>query len=74
MPLPNLVFDTPLWLSLFTTGVAAIEGAVIGRQSSKPRYDVVGIFVLAVVLGLAGGISRDLLIGNTPVVATLRSE
>ncbi len=57
MDLPNLVFDTPLWLSLFTTGVAAIEGAVIGRQGRNPRYDVVGIFVLAVVLGLAGGTS-----------------
>ena len=70
MSVPNLVFDTPLWLSLSTTGVAAIEGAVIGRQGRNPRYDIVGIFVLAVVLGLAGGISRDLLIGNTPVVAT----
>lgn len=70
MSVPNLVFDTPLWLSLFTTGVAATEGAVIGRQGRSPRYDIVGIFVLAVVLGLAGGIARDLLIGNTPVVAT----
>ena len=50
--------------------MAAIEGAVIGRQGRSPRYDIVGVFVLAVALGLAGGISRDLMIGNTPVMAT----
>ena len=69
MDVPNLVFDTPLWLALVTTGVAATEGAVVGRGSERPRYDVVGVFVLAVVLGLAGGIARDVLIGNLPVVA-----
>lgn len=48
MDVPNLVFDTPLWLALVTTGVAATEGAVVGRGSERPRYDVVGVFVLAV--------------------------
>lgn len=70
MDVPNLVFNTPLWLALVTTGVAAMEGAVIGRQSRDPRFDITGAFVLAFVLGLAGGITRDLLIGNLPVVAT----
>ena len=69
MDVPNLVFDTPLWLALLATGVAATEGAVVGRGSTKPRYDVVGVFVLAAVLGLAGGITRDVLIGNLPVMA-----
>lgn len=63
-------FEVPLWLALITTGVAAIQGAVIGRQSREPRYDVVGAFVLALVLGLSGGIIRDVLIGNLPVIAT----
>lgn len=66
---PGLVFETPLWLALLTVGVSAMEGAVIGRESRTPRYDLVGVFVLAVVLGLAGGIARDVLIGNLPVVA-----
>lgn len=57
-------------MALLTTGIAAIQGGVIGRQSRRPRYDVVGAFVLAFVLGLAGGITRDVLIGNLPVVAT----
>ena len=69
MGIPDLVFETPLWLALVTVGVAAMEGAVIGRESRTPRYDLVGAFVLAVVLGLAGGIARHVLIGNLPVVA-----
>ena len=69
MSVPDLVFDTPLWLGLVTVGIASLEGAVIGRESRDPRYDVVGAFVLATVLGLAGGILRDVLIGNLPVMA-----
>lgn len=69
MDVPNLVFETPLWLALLTTGVAALEGAVVGRQSSEPRFDITGVFVLALVLGLAGGITRDVLIGNLPILA-----
>jgi len=66
---PDVTLEVPLWLALATTGVAAIQGAVIGRQSREPRYDIVGAFVLAFVLGLAGGITRDVLIGNLPVEA-----
>lgn len=69
MGVPDLVFHTPLWLALVTVAVAALEGAVIGRQSASPRYDITGIFVLAAVLGLAGGVLRDVLIGNLPVMA-----
>lgn len=69
MDLPDIVFETPLWLALVTVGVAALEGSVIGCRSRVPRYDVVGVFTLALVVGLTGGIVRDLLIGNLPVMA-----
>ena len=42
---------------------------MIGRESRSPRFDIVGVVVLALVLGLAGGIARDVLLGNLPVVA-----
>jgi len=67
--LPDFVEATPYWLSLPTVAVAAFEGALIGRESRAPRFDVVGVVVLALVLGLTGGIARDLLLGNLPVVA-----
>jgi uncharacterized membrane protein YeiH len=67
--LPNIVIKTPEWLALLTTGVGALEGALIARQSRSAQLDVVGAFVFALFLGLGGGLARDILLGNDPVVA-----
>lgn len=75
MPLfdfPNIASNTPLWLALFTTFVAAVSGAILGRTPGKVNYDIVGIVVFAFFLGLGGGITRDVLLGNLPPLA-LRS-
>ena len=69
---PNIAANTPLWLALVTTFVAAVSGAILGRQAGKVSYDIVGVAVFAFVLGLGGGITRDLLLGNLPPLA-LRS-
>ena len=70
--LPNIAANTPLWLALLTTFVAALSGAILGRQPSRVSYDFVGVVVFAFVLGLGGGITRDVLLGNLPPLA-LRS-
>jgi uncharacterized membrane protein YeiH len=67
--LPNIAASTPLWLALLTTGVGAVEGAIIARRPGAASFDIVGIFVFAVFLGLGGGMARDALLGNTPFVA-----
>ncbi len=72
MDLPNIAANTPLWLALVTTFVAALSGAILGRQPSRVSYDIVGVTVFAFVLGLGGGITRDVLLGNLPPLA-LRS-
>jgi uncharacterized membrane protein YeiH len=75
MPLvdvPNIAANTPLWLALVTTFVAAVSGAILGRQPGRVSYDIVGVTVFAFVLGLGGGITRDILLGNLPPLA-LRS-
>lgn len=69
---PNIAANTPLWLALITTFVAAVSGAILGRQPGKVSYDIVGVTVFAFVLGLGGGITRDVLLGNLPPLA-LRS-
>lgn len=69
---PNIAANTPLWLALLTTFIAAISGAILGRQPGRVSYDVVGVAVFAFVLGLGGGITRDVLLGNLPPLA-LRS-
>lgn len=70
--IPNIAANTPLWLALVTTFVAAVSGAILGRQPGRVSYDIVGVTVFAFVLGLGGGITRDLLLGNLPPLA-LRS-
>ena len=62
-------FDTTLllWLNLVGTFVFGLSG---GLAAVRARLDAFGVVVLAGVVGLAGGIIRDLLIGVPP--ATFR--
>jgi uncharacterized membrane protein YeiH len=56
-----------LWLNLIGTFVFGLSG---GLAAVRARLDLFGVIVLAGVVGLAGGITRDLLIGVPP--ATFR--
>ncbi|MEZ5123291.1 MAG: TRIC cation channel family protein [Solirubrobacterales bacterium] len=62
-------FDPALILTLNIAGTAvfALSG---GLAAVRARLDLFGVVVLAAVVGLAGGITRDLLIGTPP--ATFR--
>ncbi|HET9731408.1 MAG TPA: TRIC cation channel family protein [Acidimicrobiales bacterium] len=62
-------FDPTLiiWLNLVGTFVFGLSG---GLAAVRARLDIFGVLVLAVVVALAGGITRDLLIGTPP--ATFR--
>lgn len=55
-----------LGLDLFGTAIFAITGALRGFRS---HLDVLGVVVLACAVGVGGGITRDALIGATPVAA-----
>ena len=68
MPVPTSVlhgFDPTLLLVLNLAGtfVFGLSGGLAGVQA---RLDAFGVVVLAVVVGLAGGITRDVLVGITP--------
>ena len=52
-----------LFLNLAGTFVFGLSGGLAGVQA---RLDAFGVVVLAVTVGLAGGIARDLLIGIPP--------
>jgi len=56
-----------LWLNLIGTFVFGLSG---GLAAVRARLDLFGVIVMAAVVGLAGGITRDLLIGVPP--ATFR--
>lgn len=55
-----------LILDLIGTFVFALSGATMGVRR---RLDIFGVLVLSFAAALAGGITRDLLIGATPVAA-----
>jgi uncharacterized membrane protein YeiH len=58
-----------LWLNLVGVCVFGLSG---GLAAVRARLDIFGVLVLAAVVGLAGGIVRDLLIGAPP--ATFRDS
>lgn len=61
--------QVPLWIDLTAVVVGALAGAGI---AARERFDIVGALLLAVVMGLGGGIIRDLLLGLRPVAVTSR--
>jgi uncharacterized membrane protein YeiH len=62
-------FDPTLILALNLAGTF-VFGLSGGLAAVRARLDLFGVVVLAAVVGLAGGITRDLLIGTPP--ATFR--
>ena len=54
------------FFDLFGTVIFAITGAVKGVRL---RLDFLGVMVFAVTVGCAGGMTRDALLGITPVAA-----
>ncbi|WP_116106219.1 trimeric intracellular cation channel family protein [Lewinella sp. IMCC34191] len=53
-----------LTIDYLGTLVFAISGALAGLRS---RFDVFGVFIMALVTAIGGGTLRDLLLGSTPV-------
>jgi uncharacterized membrane protein YeiH len=62
-------FDPALILVLNLAGTFVFDLSG-GMAAVRARLDVLGVVVLAAVVGLAGGVTRDLLIGTAP--ATIR--
>ncbi len=69
--LPDIATDAPLWLSLMTVAVNAVVGALLGYLDDDRHWDVVGVTVFALLMGLGGGFIRDTLLGRLPA-QTLR--
>ncbi|BBE35932.1 trimeric intracellular cation channel family protein [Sphingosinicella microcystinivorans] len=63
---PVVLGPVVLWADLAGIFVSALGGALL---AVRHKLDVFGVFVLAIVTGLAGGMARDVLIGATPVAA-----
>lgn len=61
-------FSIPLYFDYFATFAWALSGAVVGVRRG---YDIVGVFVIALVSSTGGGLIRDgFLLQKTPVLLT----
>ncbi|GAA4765312.1 trimeric intracellular cation channel family protein [Microbacterium gilvum] len=67
------LFAIPLWADLLAVGLGGIQGALFASGfRGRQRLDLLGVAVIGTMIGMGGGIIRDLLLGMTP--ATLQSN
>ncbi|MGI9824768.1 trimeric intracellular cation channel family protein [Agromyces sp. Marseille-Q5079] len=60
------LFSIPLWLDLAAVGIGAVQGAMFSARLTERRIDLLGIALIGVIVGLGGGLLRDLLLNLRP--------
>ncbi|MEI3843602.1 MULTISPECIES: trimeric intracellular cation channel family protein [unclassified Microbacterium] len=67
------LFSIPLWADLLGVGLGGVQGAMFasGFQGQR-RLDLLGVAIIGIMIGMGGGLIRDILIGQPP--ATLQSN
>jgi uncharacterized membrane protein YeiH len=66
------LFTIPLWVDLAAVAVGAIQGAMFAGRFKERRFDLLGVALIGIVVGLGGGLLRDILLGGVP--AALQSN
>ena len=67
------VFVIPLWADLIAVGLGGIQGALFASGfRGQRRLDLLGVAIIGIVVGMGGGLIRDLLLNVTPI--TLQSN
>ncbi len=66
-------FVLPLWADLVAVAFGGVQGAMFasGFQGQR-RLDLLGVALIGIIVGMGGGLIRDILLGITP--ATLQSN
>lgn len=64
---PILLDALPVWLDVFTMAFAGAYGSAVARHRKTPLS---GVLVAGVIVGLGGGMIRDVLLGTVPVAIT----
>lgn len=61
-------FLIPLWADLTAVGLGGVQGALFASGFvGQRRLDLLGVAIIGIVMGLGGGMIRDLLLNTTPV-------
>ncbi|MBN9152782.1 MAG: TRIC cation channel family protein [Microbacterium sp.] len=62
------VFIIPLWADLLAVGLGGIQGALFASGfRGQRRLDFLGVAIIGIMLGMGGGLIRDLLLNVAPV-------
>lgn len=60
-------FTIPLWADLTAVALGGVQGALFASGfRGQRRLDLLGVAVIGTVVGLGGGLTRDLLLGVRP--------
>src|SRR6187431_2321279 len=63
----------PLWADLTAVGLGGIQGALFASGfTGQRRLDLLGVTIIGTVVGMGGGLIRDLLLNTT--LSTLQSN
>jgi len=63
----------PLWADLIAVGLGGVQGALFASGfRGRTRLDFLGVAIIGIMVGMGGGLIRDLLLGVSP--ATLQSN
>ena len=67
------LFTIPLWADLLGVGLGGVQGAMFasGFQGQR-RLDWLGVSIIGIMIGMGGGLIRDILLGVPP--ASLQSN
>ena len=67
------LFVIPLWADLTAVGLGGIQGALFASGfRGQRRLDLLGVAIIGVVMGMGGGIIRDMLLDQP--LSTLQSN
>lgn len=67
------LFEIPLWADLTAVGLGGIQGALFASGfRGERRLDLLGVALIGILMGMGGGLIRDLLLGVPP--ATLQTD
>jgi len=59
-------FEIPLWIDLAAVAVGALQGAMFAGRLKERRLDLLGVALIGILVGLGGGLLRDILINQLP--------
>jgi len=62
----SALFVIPLWVDLMAVAIGAIQGAMFAARLTERRIDLLGVALIGVIVGLGGGLMRDLLLNQLP--------